>query len=300
MVDSVALWIEKAPDLLSILENPKHKIDQAGAVVLSGTLGNLRVHQSPAGTRIQGSLPRWYFGQNMSRAGRSTIEKAIGKLEETIGADLRPARVFSIEIGESIMPMKAPPIAYLGCMESLARFKKNTFADGETVLFSTGSRSFQLYDKTAEMTKKDHTIPDLYQGRNVLRLELKYQNRLGQALGQVIHAHDLYDEEIYMGLIDGWKSAYFSIKKCRKIRGEAMEGIANRSQFEKLIIASFIQEHGLDEVLQMIGQTGMEKTQRQRARTAIKDLAQSQALTTTDELIDELDDKVKMACRGYR
>ncbi|NQU51763.1 MAG: hypothetical protein HQ522_04420 [Bacteroidetes bacterium] len=57
-------------------------------------------------------------------------------------------------------------------------------------------------------------LTEIIQGRNTLRVELRFRNRLREQLNRPsITAGLLYDETFYRELVERWKDEYFSIQK---------------------------------------------------------------------------------------
>ncbi len=85
---------------------------------------------------------------------------------------------------------------------------------------------YDIYRQSAQ-------IPEVFQGRNVLRYELRFTSRLKQQFGSEIKALDLYNENFYIEIVNRWQNAYFEIRKLNRfkmdsIKIENVKGLLNQ------------------------------------------------------------------------
>ena len=149
-------------------------------------------------------------------------------------------------------------------------------------------------------------IPELYEGRNVLRYEQRYTNRIASQfkVGEVTGAM-LYDEVFYVGLLNRWKEAYKSIQKINDVSLN-FQAMKTKQQLYKMGVLSLIEQAGGQ--LQMIEQINeaqkrgeLSKKQAFDLRQAINEACKTRhGLTVPNEAIKELDKKVNEAVKYYR
>jgi hypothetical protein len=167
-----------------------------------------------------GSLAKYLNGENVSVLTISQVEEAIHKLENDIGISLSTAIVKSVEYGLSIITTKQPA-EYLKLFGYPARYTRHEYATMtgvETVTYSTqsGSYQFSVYNKLLEaQRKKKQSIPALFEGANILRLEYKIVRSRGiQAkFGKDLTVYDLFDPTVYRKLQNLFIEAYQTIPK---------------------------------------------------------------------------------------
>jgi hypothetical protein len=189
----------------------------------TGTIGAMRVYHNLDGVTIHGSLAKYLQGENMTTLSRAGVRAAIEKLETETDLDLAGAVVGSLEVGTSII-LKERPGEYLRLFGDPPVYAKAVYSKAgflETVAYGTPTGAFQFcaYDKTKEMTDKRQAIPELFSGRNVLRLEYRIIRRRGvrARFGRDLTAHDLFDYDTYRQLQGLFYRAYQAIPKTGRV-----------------------------------------------------------------------------------
>lgn len=205
----------------SWLLHAKHEnINKYGQDTYYGSVGNFKIIQNINGVKLTGSIAKYLNGESMTTLTRNTINKSVGKLETDTGIDMHKATVTSIEIGTCVI-LERPTVYYL---KNFAQFtgKNKTLhygknGDLQTVTFSTehGSYRFRIYDKTKEMESHKEKIPEMFQGCNVLRLELVITKKeaICKAVGKEITPWNIADHDIYRKLVDTFYNFYQRIEK---------------------------------------------------------------------------------------
>ena len=186
----------------------------------SGHIQNMGVFISLDSVIIHGSLAKYLNGENVSNLTLWQVEEAIRKLENETGLNLETAIVKMVECGASII-VTEQPAEYLKLFGYPARYTRHEYATMtgvETVTYSTQSGSYQFtgYNKALEVQrKKKQSIPSLFEGANILRLEYKIVRRRGlQAkFKKDLTAYDLFNPVVYRELQDLFIEAYQAIPK---------------------------------------------------------------------------------------
>ena len=169
----------------------------------------------------------------------------------------------------------------------------------------TGGR-LCFYDKNREQKSNRKPIPELYEGRNVLRYEQRYTNRIASQLkvGEVTGAM-LYDEAFYIDILNRWKNTYKAIQKINDVSLN-FQAMKSKQQLYKMGVLSLIEQTGGQ--LQMIKQINEAQKRGEISRKQAFDLRQAineackirDGLTVPNEAIQELDKKVSEAVKFYR
>ena len=153
-----------------------------------------------------GSLCKWYLGDNFQTMGRGDTQRAIEKLSDTLHVPMSKATVTRLDIAQNFIT-KHPPEVYLSHLGILKYATRLQEPNG--IYYSQTGGRLCFYDKNREQKSHREPIPELYEGRNVLRYEQRYTNRIASQfkVSEVTGAM-LYDEAFYIGLLNRWKEAY--------------------------------------------------------------------------------------------
>jgi len=186
----------------------------------SGHIQNMGVFINLDSVIIHGSLPKYFKGENIVELTFQQVREAIKKLENEIGICLESAIVKMIECGMSVIT-KEQPAEYMKLFGYPARYTRHEYATitgVETVTYSTqtGAYQFSMYNKILEVQrKKKQSIPAIFNGVNILRLEYKIVRRRGikAKFKRDLTAYDLLDSVIYRELQNLFIEAYQAIPK---------------------------------------------------------------------------------------
>jgi len=296
MIDAITVFLPDAgadPDTLESLR------PLATGEGFRGFLGNLRIIQGARGVWLDGSLPRYLNGENARTPTRQALRDALGKIERASGLDLHAGFVYRMET-TATLPVREPPRSYLAAWGPLARFRKDTYGDGETVLYRTGARSFTGYDKGAEAAPEALPVP--LEGRYALRLELKYKRGLRRVLGRPMSPWELLEPEPYAAAVERWKRFYLAIPKRKEVYLN-MDGITAKG-LERTLAALGLQALGLDRLNALIkdGQASgtVDRTTATRMRQLVRELGKDERIADAEPLTAEVDAKVRAVARFAR
>lgn len=292
-----------------LAETPCHLEDVAehvfsdGLVVLTGHLGNLKVIVNRYQVKVKdGSLCKYYMGNNFKAMGRKDTQRAIEKLSDTLHLPMSLAAVTRFDVAQNFCT-KHPPEVYLNHL-GLLKYATRLQEPNGVYYSQTGGR-LAFYDKNREQKNKREVIPELYQDRNVLRYEQRYTQRLSKQLGvPEVTGSLLYDNAFYVDVINRWRDTYRQIQKINDvtINYKTMPRIKDLSNFGLLIYSE--SRGGLENVIAEIkeAQKRGELTTKQAFdhKKAFINAYQSGVGTTPNDAIAELDKKVNEAVRLYR
>lgn len=188
-----------------------------GDVMITGSLNGIKISLNRYQMKVKdGSLCKWYLGNNFQTMGRGDTQKAIEALSEALHLDMSKATVTRLDIAQNMI-MKHPPEVYLNHLGLLKYATRLQEPSGLYYKQTNGRLCF--YDKNREQKSNKEPIPELYKDRNVLRFEQRYSQRIAAQLkiGKVTGAL-LYDEAFYIDLLNRWKETYKAIQKINDIQ----------------------------------------------------------------------------------
>ena len=218
MYDNVGLWMDRGEivsgymdKIPALLSNTKETIKQNGSWWISGNLENLQVYVGEAGLSIKGSPNKYWHGYNFAKLTRQEFEHSIEKISDLFSIDVKMAKASSLDIAHNFV-MNEPIKAYYPFLGECSWYLRSQ--DRNSLYYKNNQRVKIFYDKTLEGQSKGEQLPDAWKGKNVLRFEVRFKNRLLKQFNrQSLIAEDLYDEEFYIQVVDRWFSEYINVKK---------------------------------------------------------------------------------------
>jgi len=283
------------------------KDTKTGLEKMRGNIGNLRINEieneNGKGIKIFGSLPKYFFGNNIEVLTRQETKQAIEKLSDTLCLKIENSKMTRIDIADNFI-MESRVKDYQNCLDELSRFTKG-YRDN-SLYFSTYKLELIIYDKLREMSRKRQAIPEQciqYKGR-ILRYEMRILRNIKGIFGKEVYLRDLSDERFYVELIKKWKEYYFQITKKNKIKFNEM-ALSTVKTFENQLLLIAINTLGNDEVFNLIelsrSDLGKHKNQKiKRLKDKIRNIQTCKELTEINPLIRELDNKIRYANLHYR
>ncbi len=263
--------------------------------VMRASLGNMGLFLTSKGLTIRGSLARYLRGENVGEMTLAMVREAIEKLELELGYSIKTGLVRELEIGRTLI-VSRPAIWYLELWGTLPGFQKDTYGNGETVLFRNGIRSFQGYDKGREAGE---AVPELYKGRFLLRLEMKLKRRVARILDGPVTVERLADQKLYVRLLKAWKRLYFRIPKKRVPHLVFTGGQRDLTKSLAAVGLAFLGgPEGINKDLS--SRTDLENYTKSKMKREIRELSQAPDWTDPESLIQELDRKVRGAAAFFR
>ena len=281
-----------------------------GETVLSGSLGNFKITLSKNCVNIKdGSLCKYYLGDNFKTLGRAETKRAIKQLSDTLHLPIEKATVTRIDIAQNFI-VKNPVQVYYNHFGELKYSRRTPVNNGagevEGIYYFGSLGTLLFYNKVKEQRAKGQPIPTLYQNQNVLRYEQRHTKRLSKSFNvERVTAEMLFDEAFYIKVIDIWKENYFNIKKINDItlNFEAMKG---KTDLYNMGVLALVEMQGgelnfISQIQEAYKSGKLSKKQafdmRQAVATACKT---KEGITAQNEAIFELDKKITDAVKFYR
>jgi hypothetical protein len=292
--------------------------DFNGEHVISGTLGKVsgnnyfHITATRNGVNIKnGSLCKWYLGNNFQTLGRGDIQRAIEKLSDTLHLPLEKATVSRLDIAQNFI-VKNPVQVYYNHLGELKHCRRSPVTDGEgdtegLYYFQKNGNGLSLfYNKLKEQKNKGQPIPESYQDQNILRYEQRYKSRLSKVFNvERVTAAMLYDEKFYIDVCNRWRDNYKAIEKINDItlNFEAMKG---KKDLYTMGLLSLVEIQGgelatITQINEALKSGKITKKMAFDMRQAIKEACKcKEGITVKNEAILELDRKVNEAIKFYR
>ena len=312
MFDSVNFRLTQAEvsgvDFLSetpcYLEDVAEHQFSSGLVAVTGKAGGLKISLNRFQVKVcDGSLCKWYLGNNYHTMGRSDTQRAIEMLSDTLHLPMGKAAVYRLDIAQNFI-CKHPPEVYINHLGMLKNAKR-LLNDG-SVYYQRAGNVLCFYDKNREQKRKRETVPELYEGRNVLRYEQRYTQHIARQLNvSEVTGALLYDVAFYMDLLNRWRDTYRDIQKINDITLN-FQAMKTKQELYKMGVLSLIERAGgqmemIDQIKEAQKRGELTSKQAYDLRQAVKDAGKvREGLTVPNDAIQELDKKVKEAVMYYR
>lgn len=315
MYDKVKFWLdrcdigERYPNIASLLEEAKEQTDlNTGEVKTFGSLQGLKVVLNVGGLTIVGSLPKFMYDSNIYPLDRQTTAEAISKIEDALHLSLADAKVTGFEFGCCFL-MRHRVQEYLDRLGGMPRLQRYRFSP-ETLYYKHRGRqqpkTFCFYDKVADARKKQMEIPQGLQDANLLRYEIRFDGRLPHQLNlPTVTTSTLSDRLFYKMMVKRFQDAYFTISKMNRLKENAMSEIKTVQDAFDCFMGKLINESGqsqdqINDYLQELKAAGVFKhrVDYTRLKQRIERVASKAKLSTSDDLVKELDDEIKN-CGAY-
>jgi hypothetical protein len=286
------------------LEDVAEHTFENGLTTITGKLGGLKVSLNRYQVKVKdGSLCKWYLGNNYQTMGRGDTERSIEKLSDTLHLPMSKAIVYRLDIAQNFI-CKYPPEVYMNHLGVLKYADRLQEPNGIYYRQTDGRLCF--YDKNREQKSKREPVPELYEGKNVLRYEQRYTKHLAKRLNvPEVTGGLLYNEVFYIDVLNQWRDTYRAIKKINDCTFN-FQAMKTRQQLYRMGVLSLIEKAGGQ--VEMIAQISeaqkrgeLTKKQAFDLRQTIIDVSKArEGLTVPSDAIQELDKKVGEAVMFYR
>lgn len=305
MVDNVKLYLPRCRDMPSVtpyLDSGSERTDiDTGEVSVYGSVSNIMVSQTFGGYYIQGSLPKYLYGNNVCQLTRKDIGTAIENLSDTLHLPIQDADVTGIEVGANICLSKVPSV-YIGLLGDMPRMKRVMLGDS---LYYRGSgkvfpKQYYFYDKKQEVKEKGGVMPHRLEAVNMLRYEMRLYRHLAKQLGiQKLKASTLQDRAVYRELVNRWLDGYLSINKITDMKGSGYTKGMSVKQVRETFVAQQLAKGGVIAIEGLIAKLKGESffTDRRdysKLKKSLYDIASKGKSSVDKTLIDELTDNVRL------
>lgn len=310
MYDSINLWLSSEQaginNLLAFSEKNLQQITehtkQDGQAFYSGFLSNYKVNVFQSGISFKGSLAKYFLPDNFHTLNRGDSQRAIEMMADEIHLPISQAKVTRIDFAQNFL-MKYEPKAYYSYLGECRYYQR--FCQPDSLYYNNGLRTKLFYNKVAEGRARGLRLPDVWSDQHVLRYELRFTSRLPQQFNLAeVKASTLYDEQFYISLVRQWIDEYEAITKKNDFNFKS-ERMNSPKDFWKQLHLVAVNAIGQERLMQMIEEMRHKKAfdkpeYYSRLKKELRELCKTPDLTTSSNMIAELDKKIEMAKKFYR
>lgn len=303
MYDKVKLWVPRystTPDISLFLDKAKEQTDRdTGEVCTFGSLEDLKVSIYTGGISIIGSLPKFLYQSNVYPLDRHSTALFVEKLSDYLHLPIANAKVTGLEFG-SVFVMKHSVASYISKLGDMPKLEKGYF--NGTLYYQTKGKNpmkeLVFYDKIAEAKEKKMAIPVGFEDVNLLRYEIRFNRKLAQQLKlPTVTASTLSESDFYRLMMRRYQDSYFSITKLNQVKVD-MSNIKTVSDAYDVLVALLISQSDQRQITAFLedmkeGKVFKDRKNYTRLKKKIQEVVNKTSVTTSDELIRELDDEIK-------
>ncbi|MER2999074.1 phage/plasmid replication domain-containing protein [Pontibacter populi] len=267
-----------------------------------GHLDNLNVGIFESGVSVKGSISKYYLKDNFATLLFGEVKPCIEMLSDKLHLPMHKANIHRLDIAQHFILQHPEQVYYplLGKSTFYRRLEQNN-----GVYYTNTNRQLLFYGKVHEQKKKGQLIPPLYAERSVLRYEYRFLQRLPSFFNVAnVTGALLYDLDFFCEAITKWETEYLAIRKKRILTIE-LESLQTIKDFEQALSISGLNALGgelaIISQIDLAKQAGLFKNKMQvkRLKDKIKQLSNTPRLTSHNELILELSNKITQAVSCY-
>lgn len=267
-------------------------------VLFAGFCGSMRVVVfNNRALSLQGSLSKYYFNSNIYTPNQNNVQEAIESLSGRLGLDFGDVSVTRLDVASVIVTEHIPRLYYSSMVEK-PYFERLQLSEN-SLLYKTQRRDLSFYDKGSQLIKDGQPIPPEYEGKNLLRYEMRLRKRPVEQLGlQRLTGKDLYSKEVYQRAVRMWLTEFESISKSNKLTMITQDTKHTVKSVRDLFLARAVQSSNRQEdIMRFIDELKEQNvfSDRKNYTRLKKELCSYFALSTGEGAgyIEELETKIK-------
>lgn len=272
--------------------------EEYGIAYLRGNFRNMKVRITKSKIKIEGSIHVFCKGNNLEPMSFHEFIESINLLEQMIQLPIENAKVSRLDFSGNI-PMKYPIDAYFTYFGQKSRFKKQVFDNG--INYKSEELILVFYDKIKELKHKREVLPEYFQDKNVLRFEMRFMRKLGKSFQVTeLTAKMLKERAFFNQLCQKWRQEFKSVAM-EMVSPIGLNPTGSKPKLLEELALLQIHQLGIDSFLNEISfwQSMNEITKKEayEIRKFIKEKAAEKYPLAENELIQELNQKIKVAAR---
>lgn len=164
---------------------------------------------------FNGSLPKFYYGNNLAQLDWTTLKKAIDFFSDNLGIKIYDAILTRVDCGLNII-LNNDVKKYLFCLSDYPR--KNLLEYKTSKKFFTNGSAVSFYDKKIELKNKQKVsyinLPEVLLKNNILRYEIELKSSLNKMFDKdVFLVEDLFNKEVQKKIQNKWLIMYKKTNK---------------------------------------------------------------------------------------
>lgn len=292
-------FIELLPGLL---DNVCFLSRVSGEQCVQGNLDNLIIKANQYSLFVGGSLCKYYLGDNFQILDRKDTRRAIEKLSDTLHLPMNKAIITRVDVAANFI-MRYPPSVYFGYLGDCGATTR--LLQPNSVYYCQSNKTLAIYDKISEAKKHREPIPELYEGKNVLRYEYRAIKRLPKALQlPEVRAAMLGQRDVYNTLLNRWRDNYKTINKIPHINIDFSMYKGKKGLYRWALLAKIQDVGGQSEMIRQIREAQkighLTSKEAHDMKAAVLDVCGCDGVIAVEsDLIRELDGKVAEAVKMY-
>lgn len=256
-------------------------------------LDNLGINIYNSFITIEGSLAKFYYGNNLHLLGREEIKQVIDLLSDILQLDINSAHVTRIDIAADF-EMSHNTKEYLPFLGNYPRHKRD-LCKGTTLYYKSKSHTCAFYDKGMESQGKEGAESCL------LRFESRWFKSSSKQLDwENITGETLSTPHFYQYIIQLWGKKYFDIEKRNiPISNPSIPINTPKKAMEYLLNALLYLPSFLPPSTKFIEETKMflieqlDTQNRSRFNKRLNELNENFSINERSSLMEELDCKIR-------
>ena len=259
---------------------------------ITGKAKNMVIRRNANSITVQGSLPKYQYGNNLQTLQRADTGLIIEELSDLISTDLRKARLQRVDFSTNIITEHKPQY-YYRFLGHLTRFYRHS--DNSSLYYNQGCKKLLFYDKIKDAKAKQMPIPEQYQNKNVLRYEMRLLKQVKKFFKRDVLANDLINKQLYNYLLDKWYEYYKEIEKQKSKINIMSNQITSPKDFDKQLLIGLVQSLGYSHIDDVIEQMKTMKVFNQKeyySRLKSKYRRLSKVDISDEDVISEIDMKI--------
>lgn len=259
---------------------------------ITGKAKNMVIRRNANSITVQGSLPKYQYGNNLQTLQRADTGLIIEELSDLISTDLRKARLQRVDFSTNIITEHKPQY-YYRFLGHLTRFYRHS--DNSSLYYNQGCKKLLFYDKIKDAKAKQMLIPKQYQNKNVLRYEMRLLKQVKKFFKRDVLANDLINKQLYNYLLDKWYEYYKEIEKQKSKINIMSNQITSPKDFDKQLLIGLVQSLGYSHIDDVIEQMKTMKVFNQKeyySRLKSKYRRLSKVDISDEDVISEIDMKI--------
>lgn len=250
---------------------------------------------------FNGSLPKFYFNNNLGQLDWDTTKEAVKILSEELKIDLDNAILTRIDIGINII-LKKPIHQYISCIVDYPRLEWLRYKNSVTFHSKKGFKKFIFYDKIKEIkSHKNNDITQIsleYLKLNILRYELcLYQLSKQELKSGPFQLKNLFDDTVQKKLVFLLLEGYKGVNKL-SIGLDPKELLEDNNGLNRYLSYHGINKIGYNRFINLINDLTPDvknpSVKRSLMKKKVNELLKEVQENTLDEnLVGEMDNKIK-------
>lgn len=283
------------------LSNVKETRFEDGNISLSGSLKGLQFRVSSSGLKLKGgSIPKFHLGDNIGTLSRGDTQRCIEHISDLLRVDLSNAKLTRLDFATNILT-KHPERLYYPYLGESQHYKRAEQPNG--IYYNNHQKVLIFYSKVHEQKDKGNLIPAWARDLHLLRYEMRITQRVHKQMKEEVELHKIYEEDFYIKMVDRWYLEYTKIQKQNMILNE-LQPTGSTKELDAQALAFMISTLGINQFYSMLDEWQETKQITRKAKSDLrkraKEVMSKSSLGNENELIKELDQKIRDSIYSYR